>query len=122
MTTLEGTIARRDGVLYVRYTDTLWTEPVSIAVFYRIVDLAAAWGGFGGRPEEGDTVRSSRGDRWTAFDAKTGREAGVVFTENEPTLKHGERTPVPPPPARGKELRWRDGRWEKLLKKGWVPV
>lgn len=31
-----------------------------------------------------------------------------------------ERDAVPPPVVGRRELRWRDGRWEKLLAKGWV--
>lgn len=34
---------------------------------------------------------------------------------------HVETIPVPPPKVRaGIETRWKDGRWERLLKRGWV--
>jgi hypothetical protein len=50
-----------------------------------------------------------RGNRYTVVTGDGNREAELV-----------ERERVPPPPSRGKELRWNDGRWERLLRTGWV--
>ena len=31
-----------------------------------------------------------------------------------------ENLPIDPPPARGKPIRWYQGRWQRELKRGWV--
>lgn len=36
-------------------------------------------------------------------------------------IKH-EIIPIPCPPARGKETRWHNGKWQKLLRKGWISI
>ena len=33
-----------------------------------------------------------------------------------------DRVAIPPPTVGKREIRWRDGRWEKLMAKGWVPA
>jgi hypothetical protein len=118
---LTGKIVERNGALFVLTVDALWTEPSISYCWWRITDREAAWGDFA-RPEVGDEVTWTRGERWSAVDPKTGRPSGAVFTSGEKP-DHFERVSSPSPKVRsGIEVRWEKGRWEKLLKKGWVPA
>ena len=50
------------------------------------------------------------------------REARIALLHNEKTAPNEElceSEPIPPPKTR-QPTRWNDGRWQKLLKKGWV--
>lgn len=118
---MEGTLKNRNGKLYVLYTYDEYSEPYRQFIWYRVLESRGS--GYGDRPEAGDVATSSRGGEWQTHDPSTHRATGSVSTGTGSTQAETvERVSVSPPTAGGKELRWHDGRWEKLLAKGWVPA
>lgn len=119
---LEGKLVDQNGVLFVLVVSPRTFEPVIDSSWWKVEATEAAWGGFA-RPEAGDPVTFAHGNRWYAVDAETGRSAGVVYTAPDAPPTHHSAVSAPTPKVRaGIEVRWHNGRWEKLLKKGWVPA
>ncbi len=109
-----------NGILCVAYADSLWSEPVLVRHYWPTGERSRDWPELlGKRATDGG---ASQGRYWSAdrepfsaypvFALIDGARTAPIRTETEP---------IPRPPARGKELRYRDGRWQRLLKKGWVP-
>lgn len=70
-------------------------------------------------PRDGDDARYAGENRWVV--SRPGvSNAGEVWTRRD--RESSERVAVPPPPARGRQLRWYYGRWERLTARGWVPA
>jgi len=114
---LTGTIETIGGNMYVKYSTTLDSEPTRKTVWWKIDSVRPhAWSSARRWPETGDEVTSVSGsDEW--------RAAGyAVHFPGDRQAEKVEYEPVPCPKTRGKQARWRDGRWEKLLAKGWVPA
>src|ERR1700751_589771 len=119
--TMEGTVKSRNGRLYVLYTYDESSAPFRQYMWWPV--LAARGSGYGDAPEAGDIAASVGGGEWRTRNPLTHRSTGSVSTGPGATQAETvERVSVDPPPARGKELRWHEGRWEKLLAKGWVPA
>lgn len=114
---LKGAIDMIGNNIYVKYSTTLESEPTRRTLWWKVdVVLPQPWSSARRWPEIGDEVTSVSGsDEWRA----TGYS--VSFPGNRQAEKV-ECEPVPCPKTRGKEARWRNGRWEKLLAKGWVPA
>jgi hypothetical protein len=110
-----GNIDKIGEDLYVKYSMTFSDEPTRQTLWWKIERVVPnpfrmGW------PAVGDevTMRPSGG-------AWSGPGYLVYFTGAKDAEKV-ERVPVPCPATRGKPSRWNDGRWEKLLAKGWVPA
>jgi hypothetical protein len=118
---LEGTLKNRNGALYVLYTFDEDSAPVRQYIWYRVLGTRGT--GYGEHPEAGDlTTRVSAGD-WRARNPTTQRLTGYVSTGTGSTLAElVERVDIPPPATAGKKIRWHQGRWEKLLARGWAPA
>lgn len=117
-----GKIVSRDGKLWVLYETSRYSEPKIDFLWWEIVQTKASPYGFE-RPAEGDKVRYNGigTDEWVACHPETLRVTGTVWTRNK--ADKTETVSAPSPKVRaGIETRWHDGRWEKLLKKGWVPA
>lgn len=115
---LEGKIVTHAQALHVVTSWMISNEPIERRTYWKIEALRADAYGFS-RPEDGDLVRYSGDGYWSVLN----RSGGGVYTGPGNTeAAFIEEVPVPAPPARGKDLRWKDGRWEKCLKKGWVPA
>lgn len=118
---MEGTLKSRNGKLYVLYASDEYSEPFRQYIWWRVLESRGT--GYGERPEAGDLATSIGGGEWRARNPSTHRSTGTVSTGTGSTQAETvERVSIPPPTVAGKELRWRDGRWEKLLAKGWVPA
>jgi hypothetical protein len=118
---MEGTLKSRDGKLYVLYTYDEYSEPYRQYLWWRVLEIRGT--GYGERPETGDIATSEGGGGWRTRNPATHRSTGSVSTGTGSTQAETvERVSIHPPAVGGKELRWRDGRWEKLLAKGWVPA
>jgi hypothetical protein len=121
---MEGTLKNRNGKLYVLHTSDEYSEPFRQYIWYRVLETRGT--GYGERPEAGDLATYSGisgGGEWRTRNPSTHRSTGSVSTGSGATQAETvERVSVTPPAAGGKELRWHDGRWEKLLAKGWVPA
>jgi hypothetical protein len=118
---MEGTLKSRDGKLYVLYTSDEYSEPYRQYAWWRVLEIRGT--GYGERPEAGDIATSEGGGGWRTRNPSTHRSTGSVSTGTGSTAPEMvERVSINPPTVGGKELRWRDGRWEKLLAKGWVPA
>lgn len=125
---MEGTLKSRNGKLYVLYTSDEYSEPFRQYLWWRVLETRGT--GYGERPEAGDIATSTGGGEWRTRNPSTHRSTGLVSTGTGSTQAETmrtstcsvERVSIPPPTISGKELRWRDGRWEKLLAKGWVPA
>lgn len=74
-------------------------------------------------PEAGDYVAYVRGEGWVAYrevgDDKPRIRTGAVWTDSEPTEVVELAVPCPKVKA-GIKTHWKDGRWRKLMKRGWV--
>jgi hypothetical protein len=101
-------------VIYVRHESARYDEPVRDVIWWRVRRVQRnpyrpAW------PKSGDRVESSGHDDWH----------GPGYSVWFPGYQTGRTAvePIPRPKVRaGIETRYRYGRWEKLLKKGWVPA
>lgn len=119
---LEGTIEEREGALFVRYETTFEFEPIRRVMLWRVIrtdgnPYHAA------RPKRGDIARSQGMGVWRTFNAVTNDWTGSVTIDGAAEAEYVEDVEVPAPKVRkGVELRWHRGRWEKLLRKGWVPA
>ncbi len=117
----EGKLKERNGKLYVLHTYDEYSEPYRQHLWWRVLSTRGT--GYGDRPEAEDIARSSGGGDWQTRNPSTHRSTGTVSIGTGSTLAElVERVSIPPPTAGGKELRWRDGRWEKLMAKGWTPA
>jgi hypothetical protein len=118
---MDGTLASRDGRLYVLYVTTEDSEPFRQRLWWRVIEVRGT--GYGERPGAGDVVTRAGGGEWRARNPSTHRSTGAVSTgTGSERAEFVERVGVPPPSAGKRELRWRGGRWEKLLAKGWAPA
>jgi len=118
---LVGRLAERDGALFVVYETHNFTEPVRVRLWWR-VDRVVRDPYNGRSPEPGDVARSIGSNVWRC--SREGEfSTGEVIFSGTTQAAYDERDPVPCPPVRrGVETRWRNGLWEKRLKKGWVPA
>ena len=113
---MQGKLVERDGALHVLYQTTFDNEPTRRSLYWKVVQTSGNPYG-SERPAVGDDVRSSGGGSWVV----TNRLAGGVSTGLGSTeAAFVEDAPVPPPAARGKQLRWYQGRWQRLLARGWT--
>jgi len=118
---VEGTLKSRDGKLYVLYVYDESSEPFRQYLWWRVLETRGT--GRGDRPEVEDIATSTYGGEWRTRNPSTHRSTGSVSTGTGSTQAEVvERVSVPPPAAGGKQLRWQDGRWEKLLARGWAPA
>lgn len=118
---MEGTLKNRNGKLYVLYAYDEFSEPFRQFIWYPVLQTRGS--GYGDRPEDGDVAMSSGGGEWKTHRPLTHRATGSVSTGSGSTQAESvERVSLNPPSTGGKELRWHDGRWEKLMVRGWVPA
>jgi hypothetical protein len=112
-------VAREDGFAYVRWGYQMENEPGIRWLYFPLGIKAAAiridWGRELPLPlvslGEGLYREKPEPGRLT-FRLEHGGSTKSAFEETEP---------IPAPKARGKELRWHRGHWEKYLKReGWV--
>ena len=130
---VKGTVVRRDGRLYVQHTDNLWSQPVQVIQYWPIEERLSR----AASRLEGFTVvdHMGRGEFQLEYGAALERLGDTMeyhqLKECKAVLPHGGRTqsefreeiPIPCPRVRkGIETRYECGRWEKLLRKGWVPA
>jgi hypothetical protein len=119
--TMEGVIKSRNGALYVMYTYDEFAEPFRQFTWWRILETRGT--GYGERPAAGDIATYADNGTWRTRHPETHRSTGTISVGSGSTHAESiERVSVNPPPARGKELRWHDGRWERLLARGWTPA
>lgn len=116
---IEGKIRHRDGKMFVVYTTTLSTEPRRRIMWWKVIEAYSNKYNMN-RPEDGFTARheSGAGNHWTVS-GRDNAAAGRVVVEDQADV---QEVNVDPPRSGGKQLRWRDGQWEKLMAKGWVPA
>ena len=113
---MQGKLVDRNGALHVLYQTTFDGEPTRRSLYWKVIQTTGNPYGRE-RPTAGDSVRYSGSGSW----AVTNRVAGGVSTgDGTADAAFVEDAPVPPPPARGKELRWYQGRWQRLSAKGWI--
>ena len=111
---LHGTIDKIGNDLYVKYVDTLWSEPTQKTLWWKILRVERRPMG-ATFPAVGDALTSFTPERWVARDY-------AVYVDSRAQAARETHTPVPCPPSRGKPTRWHEGRWERLLAKGWVAL
>lgn len=118
---MQGTIVERNGKLYVMTTTAAWSIPENQSCFWPV----AEWTGNpynGRRPEPGDIATYQR-SCWTTTDPTGFPSTGSVRCSgngNTPA-EFVEREPIPAPKTRKDiDVRYHEGRWQKLLKAGWT--
>lgn len=117
---MEGKLVSRDDALWVLYETTEDAEPKLHHLWWKVESIAGT--GYE-RPEDGDDVKYRGDGYWTVTRPDNHRHCGTVHTGSGSTKAHRRVvTSVSCPQTRGKETRWNQGRWEKLLKRGWVPA
>ena len=115
---LQGKLQTRNGRAYVLTTYDEQDEPVRQYQWW-LVEQSRRNPHNLASPEDGDDARHTGQGRWVV--SRPGvSNAGEVWTGR--SMESSERLPVPPPPARGKQLRWYYGRWERLMARGWAPA
>lgn len=114
---MQGTLVNRDGGLHVLYQTTFENEPIRRSLYWKVLQTTVNPYGHG-RPAVGDSVRYSGSGSWTVT-SRT-RAGGVSTGDGTADAAFIEDAPVAPPPARGKEIRWYQGRWQRLTAKGWI--
>ncbi len=113
---MQGKLVDRNGALHVLYQTTFDQEPIRRSLYWKVIQTTGNPYGHE-HPAAGDSVRYSGSGSW----AVTNRMAGSVRTgDGTADAAFVEDAPVPPPPTRGKELRWYQGRWQRLSAKGWI--
>ena len=118
---MEGKLVERDGKLYVVYASTDYSRPSRTVLWWRVVQSTGNPYS-AQRPSAGDSARSTGyGGSWTTSGGN-GSSGSVSTGDGRTQAEFREEVPVLPPNARGKELRWHDGRWEKLMARGWEPA
>jgi hypothetical protein len=106
-------IVLRNGVPYVRTETTCSREPLRIIDYWPLP-------GATGRVEEGD-MASYHGDGY--YSVATRGEARWFRLPAGGATTTAERVEEPIAPPKTKfPVRWQNGRWEKQLKRGWVPA
>jgi hypothetical protein len=111
-------VARDDGNLYVRWGFALTSEPKVRLLYYPVGLRASALRQYGREAplplirEDSGLFRERDDPRTLTFRLVHGGATTAAFEEI---------IEVPAPKARGKDVRWNNGRWEKHLKReGWV--
>ena len=113
---MQGKLVDRNGALHVLYQTTFDAEPVRRSLYWKVLQTTGNTYGHE-RPTAGDSVSYAAAGSWNV----TSRKAGSVSTGNgSAEAAFVEDAPVPPPAARGKGLRWYQGRWQRLSAKGWI--
>jgi hypothetical protein len=122
---MEGKLVNRNGKLFVLYQTSSYSKP-EITYMWWLIESVKGNSYHCDRPEEGDiAVYQSDGRTWQTRRPDTHRSTGTVWTVGDGNTKadHVETVSAPSPKVRnGIEIRWHEGRYEKLLKKGWVPA
>ena len=115
---MQGKIRSRNGRMYVLTTYDEQDEPVRQYQWWLIEQTRRNAYNLES-PQDGDDARYTGQDRWIV--SRPGvSNAGEVWTRH--SMESAERVSVPPPPARGRQLRWYYGRWERLTGRGWTPA
>jgi len=110
---LLGTIRVIDGQTYFVTTDILWSEPTLRTDAWLVArDAVPVWDGAQARLN-GIVVEifCFGGVGRATVEIGAGKASDLTTYE-----------PIPAPKTRGKPTRWHEGRWEKLLSRGWVPA
>ena len=109
--------SKRHGTWHVGYQDTYWSDPISVTQYW-----PAIRGQFLGYLEEGDPLE---GGHLTFFTVAR----GIPYQRPELTIAGDvqaiDRTeePFPCPKTRkGTQTRYLQGRWQKLMAKGWKDI
>jgi len=118
---MQGTIVERNGKLYVCKIDSAWSIPERITMYWPVAESSGNPYN-GNRPGPGDIATYQR-SCWT-----TTAPAGFPSTGSVRCVGNGntpaeivEKSPILAPKVRkGIETRYHEGRWQKLLKSGWV--
>lgn len=116
---MRGTLELKDNRLCVRYEWPMSNEPTLVTIHWSVQRLVST--GYGQAPKEGDSLQSINSGIWAASDATNLRATGQVVIDPKVQAVHYEKTIIKCPKVRkGTETRYRDGAWEKLMKRGWV--
>jgi len=110
---MRGELVMRDRKLYVLYSTVDDNAPIRRLLYWRVHDIHRGRGFefLGG----GDAVTYAENGIWSA-----GSKGSVSTGGGHVDVEFVESVPIPPPPARGKELRWHQGRWQRRLASGWA--
>lgn len=117
-----GKLVDRNGKLYVLYETAHDSEP-KITFLWWLVERTTGNPYHCDRPEPGDVATYRSDGTWSTHRPDTCRSTGSVYVGGSAQAAHKETVSAPSPKVRaGIEVRWYQGRYEKLLKKGWVTV
>jgi len=112
---MRGELVMRDRKLYVLYSTADDNAPIRRLFYWRVHEIHRGRGFVGEFLGGGDAVTYAGDGTWSA-----GSKGSVSTGSGNADAEHLDQVPIPPPPARGKELRWHQGRWERRLASGWA--
>jgi hypothetical protein len=112
---MRGELVMRDRKLYVLYSTVDDNAPIRRLLYWRVHDIHRGRGFVGEFLGGGDAVTYAENGIWSA-----GSKGSVSTGGGHVDAEFVESVPIPPPPARGKELRWHQGRWQRRLASGWA--
>lgn len=116
---LKGTLEEKDGRLCIRYESRDDMEPTLRIMYWPVIRYTG--NGYGYLPKAGDCVEDVREGTWIASDCVSKKVTGTVFMDSKAQAIHYTKEQIACPKVRnGVETRYRDGAWQKLLKRGWV--
>jgi len=120
---MQGTLVERNGQLYVSTTNCSWSTPERVTLFWPVAEIQGnPYNGM--RAEAGDVATYQR-TCWTITAPAGFPSKGSVRCKGngDTPAEFVEREPISAPKTRkGVETRYYEGRWQKLLKAGWVNV
>lgn len=115
-------IGEYENTLYIVFEDTRWSEPYIFRCYYPVHwdHTATKFFQHYGEHKRGMTVT------WQPMMQRYQDEEQLCYLlpyAGYTTPAFTEEIPLPCPKVRtGIETRYRDGRWQKLLRDGWVPA
>jgi hypothetical protein len=113
------TLVLHNGFLCIKSVSTVSTSPEYTMAFYPCFKCSESDAQFQGFPLGAEMGHTGSGVYRTLAFNLDGRNFTLAdYGQTKPI--HFEIVPAAMPKSGGKKVRWNCGRWEKLLKMGWV--
>src|SRR5262245_25238347 len=118
---LQGTIVSLDGERFgFEYRATLYNEPKATRHVWELERVRTEGYSYCRAEESIGRPATCRDGAVSCYLGNGNYVRGLLVGGASAKASVFEITDVPCPKARGKETRWHNGRWEKLLRTGWA--
>lgn len=116
------TVVKDAGTHYLVRASTSWNEPKVGYAWFTLWNADCDINMFVGKQLEATGNYGSIYEYKLGFAESLGGRRCTVRIRGDVEPIKVEFADAPPPKARGKQIRWHEGGWQKLLKRGWVDV